>query len=74
MAAKQKTSNMADETVRTRALEEAVEEARRLAKGWRDEADGIHSSHHSELRRTWADAAEKVADAIAALGQRRGSS
>ncbi|EYD74956.1 hypothetical protein Rumeso_03468 [Rubellimicrobium mesophilum DSM 19309] len=60
--------------MRAQALEEAAEEARRLAKAWRDEADGNHSSHHSELRRTWADAAEKVADAIAALGQRRGSS
>lgn len=72
MADKRKVSNMADE-VRAQALEEAAAEARRLAKGWRDEADGTHSSHHSELRRTWADAAEKVADAIAALGGPKGS-
>ena len=74
MADKRKGSNMADEEVRAQALEESAAEARRLAKGWRDEADGTHSSHHSELRRTWADAAEKVADAIPALEQRRGSS
>lgn len=55
---------------RAEALEEAVAEARRLAQAWRDVADGTHSSHHSDLRRTWADAAEKVAEAIADLSRR----
>ena len=58
---------------RVQALEEAVTEARRLARVWRDEVDGAHSSHHSDLRRTWAEAAEKVADAIGALARQGGS-
>ena len=58
---------------RVQALEEAVAEAQRLAREWRDEVDGTHSSHHSDLRRTWADAAEKVGEAIAALARQGGS-
>jgi uncharacterized protein YukE len=54
---------------RAQVLEEAAAEARRLAKEWQDEAEGTHSSHQSELRRTWSDAAERVAAAIAALAQ-----
>ena len=61
-----------DVEARARALEEAVAEARRMARAWRDEAEGTHSSHHSELRRTWADAAERVAEAIAALARPSG--
>lgn len=57
---------------RLQALEEASAEARRLARQWRDEADGSHSSNHSHLLRTWSDAANKVADAIAALGRPHG--
>ena len=53
--------------VRVRALEEAAAVARRLAEGWRAEGEGNHSGHHADLRRSWADAADKVADAIAAL-------
>ena len=56
---------------RARALEEAAEEARRMARAWRDEAEDTHSSHHSDLRRTWADAAERVADAISALASNK---
>jgi hypothetical protein len=66
---------MADPKVtqtRTQALEEAAAEARHLAQDWRSGAEGNHSSHHSELRRTWAEAAEKVAEAIAALARRDG--
>ena len=77
MTDKSKPSNAADARSRVRALEEAAAEALRLATEWRDEVDGTHSSHHSELRRTWADAAEKVAQAITALareGQAKGSS
>lgn len=58
---------------RVQALEEAAAEARRIAKSWRDEVDGTHSSHHSDLRRTWADAAEKVGEAIAGLAQESGA-
>ena len=47
--------------VRLQTLEEASSEARRLARQWRDEADGTHSSHRSHLLRTWSDAADKVA-------------
>jgi hypothetical protein len=52
---------------RAKALQEAVAEAQRLAREWRDGAEGNDSSHHSEMRGTWADAADKVAEAIAAL-------
>jgi len=55
------------------ALEEAVAEAKRLARVWRDEVDGTHFSHRSDLRRIWADVAEKVAEAIAALTRQGGS-
>jgi hypothetical protein len=54
---------------RREALQAATAEARRLAQMWRDEAEGNHSSQHSNLRRTWSDAAEKVAEAIEALIQ-----
>jgi hypothetical protein len=54
---------------RAKALEDAAAEARRLANEWRDGTEGNHSSHHTQLHRTWADAAEKVAEAIAALAQ-----
>jgi hypothetical protein len=56
---------------RLQALEEAGEEARRFAREWRDDADGTHSSHQSGLLRTWADAADRVAEAIAALARTR---
>ncbi len=58
--------------IRVQALEEAALEARHMARNWRDEAYGNHSSHHSDLRRTWADAAERVAEAIAALARQDG--
>lgn len=58
---------------RLQALEEAVAVAQRLAKEWQEEAEGTHSSHHSNLRRTWADAAGKVAQAIAELAREGGS-
>ena len=58
--------------VRLQTLEEASSEARRLARQWRDEADGTHSSHRSHLLRTWSDAADRVADVIAALGRPHG--
>lgn len=57
--------------VRLKALEEAGEEARRVARQWRDDADCTHSSHQSDLLRTWADAAERVAESIAALARTR---
>ena len=44
-----------------------------MAQAWRDKAYGTHSSHHSDLRRTWVDAAEKVAEAVAALALQGGS-
>ena len=56
-----------------RALDDAAAEARRMARAWREEAEGPHSSHQSALRRTWADAAEKVAEAIAGLARERGA-
>jgi len=34
---------------RFHTLEEAAAEAKRLARVWRDEVDGTHSSHHSDL-------------------------
>ncbi len=64
------TSDDALAEARLRAMEEASAEARRLAARWRHEADGTHSSHHSDLRRTWADVAGRVADAIDALARR----
>ena len=65
----------ATEGTRAQALEEeAASEARRMAQVWRQEAEDNHSSHHSDLRRTWADAAEQVADAIAALAKGGGAS
>ena len=60
--------------VRVQALEEAASKARHMARNWRQEAEDNHSSHHSDLRRTWADAAEQVADAIAALTKGGGAS
>jgi hypothetical protein len=57
---------------RFQAFEEARSEAFRIAKQWRDEADGTHSSNRSQLLRTWSDAAERVADAIKALGRQQG--
>ena len=65
------TTRSKDLDARVEALEEAAAEARRMAQAWRDEAEGTHSSHHSELRRTWADAAEQVAEAIAALAKQQ---
>ena len=71
-------ANASDDTkgpaaeVRLQALEEASAEARRLARHWRDEADGTHSSNHSHLLRTWSDAAGKIADAISVLGRPHG--
>ena len=73
MTDKSKAPSVADARIRVRALEEAAAEALRLATEWRDEVDGTHSSHHSELRRTWADAAERVAEAITALAHQGGS-
>jgi hypothetical protein len=35
------------------------------------DGEGNHSSHHIDLRRTWADAADRVADAITALAGQR---
>ncbi len=67
-----KTSELALAEARVRALEEAVAEARRIAREWRDEAEGTHSSHHSDQLRTWSDAAQRVADAIAALARQQG--
>ena len=58
---------------RAQAIEEAAAEVRRMAREWRDQADGTHSSHHSHLRRTWADAAEKVAEALGALARQDGA-
>lgn len=54
---------------RREALQEATAQARRIAQAWRNEAEGNHSGNPSNLRRTWADAAERVADAIEALAQ-----
>jgi predicted nucleic acid-binding Zn-ribbon protein len=68
-----KASEATHAKARLQALEEAVAEARRLANVWQDEVDGTHSSHHSDLRRTWSEAAEKVAEAIAALARQGGS-
>jgi len=73
MTDRSKASSVADARIRVRALEEAAAEALRLATEWRDDVDGTHSSHHSDLRRTWADAAERVAEAIAALARQGGS-
>ena len=68
-----KTPDAALVAARVEGLKEAAAEAQRLAKVWRDEVDGTHSSHHSDLRRTWADAAERVADAITTLARQGGS-
>jgi hypothetical protein len=57
---------------RLQALEEASSEAQRMARQWREEAEGTHSSNHSHLLRTWSDAADRVADAITALGRPHG--
>jgi hypothetical protein len=66
--ASEDTMGLAGE-MRLQALEEASAEARRLARQWRDETDGPHSSNHSHLLRSRADAADRVADAITALGR-----
>lgn len=58
---------------RLQALEEASTQARRMARQWMEEAEGNHSSHHAELRRAWAEAAERVAEAIAGLARRSGA-
>jgi hypothetical protein len=73
MTDRSKASDATHAKARVQALEEAVAVAQRLATEWRDEVDGTHSSHHSDLRRTWADAAEKVAEAITALARQGGS-
>ena len=70
MTVKSKTPDAALAAARIQALDEAAAEASRMARAWRDEADGNHSNHHSELRRTWAEAAERVAEAIQALPKR----
>ena len=69
MAETTKASDASLAETRIKALEEARAEVLRLAKQWQSEADETHSSHQVDLRRTWADAAEKVADAIAALAR-----
>ncbi|EYD74490.1 hypothetical protein Rumeso_03786 [Rubellimicrobium mesophilum DSM 19309] len=64
-----KATDAALAEARIKALQEACTEASRMARKWQDEADETHSAHQSELLRTWSVAAQRVADAIAALAQ-----
>ena len=53
---------------------EEAAEASRPATEWQDELGGPHSSHHhNELRGIRANAAEKLAESIAALGRAGGA-
>ncbi len=65
-----KTLDKALRRARLEALEEASAEAQRLAMLWGDEAGEMHSDRQRSLRLAWSDAAQKVADAITALGRR----
>ena len=73
MTERSKTPAAGPAEARAQAIEEAAAEVRRMAREWRDQADETHSSHHSHLRRTWADAAEKVAEALGALARQDGA-
>ena len=53
--------------MRVQVLKEAAAVARRMASVSREETEGTHSSHHNDLRRAWADAAERVAETLTAL-------
>lgn len=68
-----KTSDEALRQARLQALAEATAEAQRLAGQWSDEAEDTHSDHQKDLRRAWADAARRVAEAIEALDRTGGT-